>query len=60
MILAIGDSHVISFHPRIVEFCYATMFPSVDATMPSDEGYGPSGGQPWKYTVGWVPIGDKP
>jgi len=32
----------------------------VDATMPSDEGYGPSGGQPWKYTVGWVPIGDKP
>lgn len=32
MILAIGDSHVISFHPRIVEFCPATMFPNVVKT----------------------------
>lgn len=32
MILAIGDSHVMAFHPRVVEFCPATMFPSVVKT----------------------------
>jgi len=32
MILAIGDSHVISFHPRVVEFCPVTMFPNVVKT----------------------------
>ena len=53
----IGEKRVTTAH---VVLGRTHLLKPVDATMPSDEGYGAAGGHPWIYTVGWVPIGDKP